>query len=512
MEKLINKSENEIEKAKEKEVKSLDDVLLESVGKWGWFQVWFFGLVINFYLAAYAPGVYGAMFTDFKPKHHCSEDEGEVFNFTKWEDESHRCHSLAENGSLVPCSLWAYDTTYFTETLSMKYDIVCDNAYLGTLSGTLRMFGLLIGSLVFGWLSDIIGRVPTITLAGFCLFAGQVVAVFSVNYFMFSLCNMFIAAGGVGSYIVGFVILFEWLSPDWRSFGSIYSQIPFGIGFLYTIFLGYVTSDWVTMQWIMAAPNIIFFLLYPLVPESPRWLVSVGKMERARKAIGVAAKSNGLPTPEYIPIDESSKTESVTETGSIGLMSHKKLFGRLIVMSLEWIVITLCFYGLSFNSGKLELFVGTGLMAGVECLAYVIILFTIDIADRRPVLAFCQILGGVSCVCAGFVPAQHYWVRLGLALVGKMGASAAFGVVFLYTAELFHTPIRNSAMGMCSTMARVGALLAPTIADLDSVAAFLPFVIMGGGAIVVGLLAFLLPETRGHNLPETLEEAEALGK
>ena len=71
-------------------MKSLDDVLLESVGKWGWFQVWFFGLVINFYLAAYAPGVYGAMFTDFKPKHHCSEDEGEVFNFTKWEDESQR--------------------------------------------------------------------------------------------------------------------------------------------------------------------------------------------------------------------------------------------------------------------------------------------------------------------------------------------------------------------------------------------------------------------------------------
>ena len=216
----------------------------------------------------------------------------------------------------------------------MKYDIVCDNAYLGTLSGTLRMFGLLIGSLVFGWLSDIIGRVATITLAGFALFAGQVVAVFSVNYFMFSLCNMVIAAGGVGSYIVGFVILFEWLSPDWRSFGSIYSQIPFGIGFLYTIFLGYVTSDWVTMQWIMAGPNIIFFLLYPLVPESPRWLVSVGKVERARKAIGVAAKSNGLPPPEYIPIEEPTKA---AETGIIGLMSHKKLFGRLIVMSLEWI-------------------------------------------------------------------------------------------------------------------------------------------------------------------------------
>ena len=48
----------------------------------------------------------------------------------------------------------------------MKWDIVCDNRYLRTLSGTLRMFGLLIGSLVFGWLSDVIGRIPTITLAG----------------------------------------------------------------------------------------------------------------------------------------------------------------------------------------------------------------------------------------------------------------------------------------------------------------------------------------------------------
>ena len=64
------------------------------------------------------------------------------------------------------CAMWAYDKSHFSETVSMKWDIVCDNAYLRTLSGTLRMFGLLIGSLVFGWLSDVIGRIPTITLAG----------------------------------------------------------------------------------------------------------------------------------------------------------------------------------------------------------------------------------------------------------------------------------------------------------------------------------------------------------
>ena len=65
--------------------------------------------------------------------------------------------------------------------------------------------------------------------------------------------------------------------------------------------------------------------------------------------------------------------------------------------------------------------------------------------------------------------------------------------------------------GACSTLARFGALLAPTVADLDTVAYFLPFLIMGGGSIIVGILAFLLPETRGCELPETLEEAVDIG-
>merc|ERR1719325_584020 len=60
----------------------------------------------------------------------------------------------------------------------------------------------------------------------------------------------------------------------------------------------------------------------------------------------------------------------------------------------------MCFYGLSFNSGKQDLFKGTTLMAGVEVLAYFIILFTIDIGGRRPVLSICQILAGLSCLCS----------------------------------------------------------------------------------------------------------------
>ena len=181
-------------------------------------------------------------------------------------------------------------------------------------------------------------------------------------------------------------------------------------------------------------------------------------------------------------------------------------------MSLNWIVITLCFYGLSLNSANEDLFTGMSTMAFVELMAYVIMLFVLDFTGRRPVLSFCQLLAGLSCVCAGFVPISNYWLRLVLASIGKMGASAAFAIVFVYSAELFPTPVRNSAIGLCSTLARIGALLAPVIAGLDSYLSFLPFLIMGGSAILVGSLSFLLPETRGCKLPESIEEAVSIGQ
>ena len=74
----------------------------------------------------------------------------------------------------------------------------------------------------------------------------------------------------VGTYIVGFVILFEWVCPERRTFAATFAQIPFGIGFLYTIFVSYFNHDWFTLQLIFAIPNIFFLLVYPIAPESPR--------------------------------------------------------------------------------------------------------------------------------------------------------------------------------------------------------------------------------------------------
>ena len=62
-----------------------------------------------------------------------------------------------------------------------------------------------------------------------------------------------------------------------------------------------------------------------------------------------------------------------------------------------------------------------------------------------------------SLVAAFLKPGTAFYTIL--ALGAKLGAAAAFNVTFMYTAQLYPTSIRNSAVGTCSTIARVGGMV-----------------------------------------------------
>ena len=51
-------------------------------------------------------------------------------------------------------------------------------------------------------------------------------------------------------------------------------------------------------------------------------------------------------------------------------------------------------------------------------------------------------------------------------MIGKFLISMTFAIAYLYTAELFPTPVRNVAVGAASTFARIGSMSAPYIVDL----------------------------------------------
>ena len=84
-----------------------------------------------------------------------------------------------------------------------------------------------------------------------------------------------------------------------------------------------------------------------------------------------------------------------------------------------------------------------------------------------------------------------------------MASSAVFQLIYLYTAELFPTLIRNTALGFTGTASGVGSIGAPFVIGLGGI---IPLIFMGGSAIIGGLTGMFLPETLGLPLPHSLEQ------
>ena len=58
--------------------------------------------------------------------------------------------------------------------------------------------------------------------------------------------------------------------------------------------------------------------------------------------------------------------------------------------------------------------------------------------------------------------------RIASALIGKFAVAGSFGLIYLYTAELFPTQVRNLGVGVTSIGARLGGMLSPVVLLLVS--------------------------------------------
>merc|ERR1712071_163798 len=106
-----------------------------------------------------------------------------------------------------------------------------------------------------------------------------------------------------------------------------------------------------------------------------------------------------------------------------------------------------------------DVFLNTFLGVLVEAPGYLLPMCTMDRFGRKPILVLCQLVAGLACVGAGFVPSSQPVLLSFLSCLGKLGTSAAFALVYLYSAEMFPTAVRNQTLGACSMVSRVGALI-----------------------------------------------------
>jgi MFS transporter, OCT family, solute carrier family 22 (organic cation transporter), member 4/5 len=347
---------------------------------------------------------------------------------------------------------------------------------------------------------------------------------FSTNYEMFVTFVFLNAIGISGIYPLAFVLGLEMVGKQKRGIAGTVCNYFYSFGIASLGVVAWLQNDYFNLQLLISIPPLILFVYFWIVPESVRWLLAKNQNKRAIKIIKTAAKVNGkeisdetLKKFQELEDAEDNQTakyliEAENKKGNVWLavkemLSSKVMCLRILILFYNFAINALVYFGLSLHSVSLSgnMYLNFILVSLVEIPGCYFGLVTIEKFGRVPSFIGSMILCGITCVLCGY--SETVSMQVTLFLIGKLGITCSFCIIYVHATEMVPTIIRSSCVGFFAAMSRLGALAAPFVPFLDKYYKPLPFIVFGATAIVGGFTYLYLPETLNRNLPNTVEEA-----
>lgn len=295
--------------------------------------------------------------------------------------------------------------------------------------------------------------------------------------------EFFEAAAGTSVFGGMYILGIEWVSSKYRVLGSTIMAISFPVGEVLLGFAAMYIHNYRYLLRTLYIPGIFIVFYYWLLPESVRWLLIHGHVDRAITILKQTANANGKilseKTIEVIRLRYScnnskkcTSLEKVTNEGRgspsiahsiLSILKSKKLCIRLVISCFIWMTCCYCYYGLSLISTNIpgeNRYISFIIVACVEipgCMA----LPLLNRMARRKMLSITLILTGFCTLVTPFIPEEHSTIILVLFMLGKASITCAFTTVYTFTAEMWPTCIRTTIMNSCSMVARIGSMVAP---------------------------------------------------
>jgi putative MFS transporter len=377
--------------------------------------------------------------------------------------------------------------------------------------------GTVLGSLVWGWLGDRIGRRASILLAAIIFIATSTCGTMP-EYWM-NLVTCFIMGLGVGGMLpIGFALLCETAPKRHRGWMMVIAGSNLAGAY---IIVSWLASTWASpahfgwrLLWLVGLPTgLLLVLLNRWIPESPRFLLKQGRDEEARAvmrrygAVIVTQKSE-LAIEETLA-DGSGQLFSGPFLGlSAAIVLLALSIGTAQYGFQQWMPSNLQRLGLSavYASDVLR----NAAILGFPLSLPAAVLYARWGSKKTMLLVTAVLVAALAAfgVLGGRITANHA-VLSGLLAATIWGVSILAAVLAAYTAEVYPTLVRARGTGLAAGAAKAGGVLilalvviavaAPSIRVTAALAA-LPMALA-----IVALLAFG-PETRHKRLEQITAE------
>lgn len=384
------------------------------------------------------------------------------------------------------------------------------------------MIGCFFGALFGGRLSDKYGRKPMMAVSAVLLAAAAIACFFATNAAVLIVFRL-IAGLGVGILSAVVPTYITEISPaDKRGTYVSFYQLSVVIGILVAYIANWLFVN-TSLSWrLMLGLPLVFALIDILVliplPESPRWLVQNGRMEKAESAM------------QTFRLDEKDRSEILATAGQKkeknasfselfkGKMGKVVFLGSMLAFFQQMAGINVI---ISYAPGILS---SIG-VAGGEPLLQTILVGAANLVFTVIALWLCDKFGRKTLLvsgCAGLSLSLAYLVyafstpnpsSVGI-LIAIIAYIAFFALslsplMFVVTSEMYPSHIRGTAMSLSTGISWVCAFLVVQLfpwmkATLGSAVSFAIFMII---CIAAGIfIQFCIPETRGKKLEEIEKE------
>lgn len=395
--------------------------------------------------------------------------------------------------------------------------------FMGMLS-----FTALLGSVAMSYISDMYGRRMTFIVSSFVFITGVTVMVVSPSYGML-MFGRAITGFGIGLGLAIDPMYISEIAPSHlRGFLVSCSETAINTG----IVLGYLASfllrnvegdqQWRTMIALGIPMPVIFLVLVLIVlPESPRWMIQHGQIDKAAKILQDLTEEDGVEQARLIKVEMDRENEAAKD------VTWKNLF-----------------FGDKVRQKKLIAGVGTAVAQQITA-EEAILYYMISIFDEAGIKSVSQQFGALvivgiakvlAIIAAGYLfdnfgrKSLLMWSNIGIGLslfllagVSSAAPAVAFAALIMYViafscgmgpgawlipSEVFSNEIRAKGMSVCTVSNRAAALvitssfLSLRIAMTD----FGAFALFGCIAFCNVLFIFkCVPETKGKTLEEISE-------